>query len=62
MVFNRSFAPAGQASRVIKPGPFRFSLCTLLAASMTLLIAFEVSLPRPWWALLTVYVMAQPMT
>ena len=62
MVFNRSCAPAGLAGLVIKSGPLRFSLCTLLAASLTLLIAFEASLPRPWWALLTVYVTAQPMT
>ena len=25
------------------------------------MIASEASLPRPWWALLTVYVTAQPM-
>lgn len=29
---------------------------------ITLGIAFSASLPRPWWALLTVYVTAQPMS
>jgi uncharacterized membrane protein YccC len=38
-----------------------FSLSSFLAAAATLLIAFTASLPRPWWALLTVYVTAQPM-
>ena len=39
-----------------------FSLTNLVAAAAALLIAFEASLPRPWWALLTVYVTAQPMS
>ncbi len=38
-----------------------FSFSSFLAAAMTLTIAFAASLPRPWWALLTVYVTAQPM-
>ena len=38
-----------------------FSLSSLIAAAFTLAIAFSASLPRPWWALLTVYVTAQPM-
>ncbi|HLY90692.1 MAG TPA: FUSC family protein [Acetobacteraceae bacterium] len=39
-----------------------FSISNFLAAAATLVIAFEASLPRPWWALLTVYVTAQPMS
>ena len=39
-----------------------FSISSFLAAAATLVIAFEASLPRPWWALLTVYVTAQPMS
>jgi uncharacterized membrane protein YccC len=38
-----------------------FALSNLLAAALALLIAFEASLPRPWFTLLTVYVTAQPM-
>ncbi|WP_323810385.1 FUSC family protein [Sphingobium baderi] len=38
-----------------------FSLSSFIAAAITLAIAFSASLPRPWWALLTVYVTAQPM-
>jgi uncharacterized membrane protein YccC len=39
-----------------------FSLTSFIAAAATLSIAFMASLPRPWWALLTVYVTAQPMS
>jgi uncharacterized membrane protein YccC len=39
-----------------------FSLSTFVAAAMVLVVAFAASLPRPWWALLTVYVTAQPMS
>jgi uncharacterized membrane protein YccC len=38
-----------------------FAFSNLLAAALALLIAFEASLPRPWFTLLTVYVTAQPM-
>jgi uncharacterized membrane protein YccC len=38
-----------------------FSLASFLAAAATLWLAFAASLPRPWWAILTVYVTAQPM-
>ena len=38
-----------------------FSLSSFIAGAMTLGIAFAASLPRPWWAILTVYVTAQPM-
>lgn len=39
-----------------------FSLGTVLAGLLTLVIAFTCSLPRPWWALLTAMVTAQPMS
>ncbi|WP_256377776.1 FUSC family protein [Paraburkholderia pallida] len=42
-------------------GKLSFSLSTFLAAALVLVISFAASLPRPWWALLTVYVTAQPM-
>jgi len=45
----------------IDPQKLLFSLTSLIAAAVTLAIAFSASLPRPWWALLTVYVTAQPM-
>ncbi len=38
-----------------------FSLSSFIAAAITLVVSFAASLPRPWWALLTVYVTAQPM-
>ncbi|HEY8193637.1 MAG TPA: FUSC family protein [Hyphomicrobium sp.] len=41
---------------------FLFSLSSYLACVLTLGIAFAADLPRPWWAILTVYVTAQPMS
>ena len=49
-------------SLALDPQKLLFSLSSFLAAAMTLAIAFSASLPRPWWALLTVYVTAQPMS
>lgn len=49
------------ASLTIDARKLLFSLSSFLAAAITLLIVFAASLPRPWWALLTVYVTAQPM-
>ncbi|WP_225737571.1 FUSC family protein [Dyella acidiphila] len=46
---------------LLEPQKLLFSLSSFIAAAITLSIAFEFSLPRPWWALLTVYVTAQPM-
>lgn len=46
----------------IDPTKLLFSLSSFFAACLTLSIAFTASLPRPWWALLTVYVTAQPMS
>nr|WP_264423530.1 FUSC family protein [Novosphingobium sp. KCTC 2891] len=45
----------------IDPQKLLFSCSSFIAAAITLAIAFSASLPRPWWALLTVYVTAQPM-
>ncbi|WP_373886396.1 FUSC family protein [Sphingobium sp. CFD-2] len=45
----------------VDPQKLLFSVSSFLAAAVTLTIAFSASLPRPWWALLTVYVTAQPM-
>ncbi|HVZ05665.1 FUSC family protein [Hyphomicrobium sp.] len=39
-----------------------FSLSSYFACVLTLGIAFAACLPRPWWAILTVYVTAQPMS
>ncbi|GGA42256.1 hypothetical protein GCM10010981_34150 [Dyella nitratireducens] len=46
---------------LLDPQKLLFSFSSFMAAAATLFIAFEFSLPRPWWALLTVYVTAQPM-
>lgn len=59
-------SPTGQARPPlptfhIDPQKLLFSLSSLIAAAITLGIVFSASLPRPWWALLTVYVTAQPM-
>ncbi|MBN3789582.1 FUSC family protein [Burkholderia sp. Ac-20353] len=45
----------------IDPRKLLFSISTFIAAALVLLISFTFSFPRPWWALLTVYVTAQPM-
>lgn len=39
-----------------------FSLKTLLAAGLALWIAFRLGLSRPYWSLVTVYVVAQPLS
>jgi uncharacterized membrane protein YccC len=46
---------------LVEPRKLVFSLSTYIAAAAVLVISFMASLPRPWWALLTVYVTAQPM-
>ena len=45
----------------IDPQKLLFSLSSLIAGALTLAIVMSASLPRPWWAILTVYVTAQPM-
>lgn len=57
----QSFPSWHFASLTIDARKLLFSLSSFLAAAITLAIAFSASLPRPWWALLTVYVTAQPM-
>lgn len=52
---------------VLPPWPFDpqnllFSLGSYAAAALTLGVCFASSLDRPWWALLTIYVTAQPMS
>jgi uncharacterized membrane protein YccC len=41
---------------------FIFSLNSFVAAMIALWIAFSIGLPRPFWAMLTVYITAQPLT
>lgn len=54
-------APSSGRLLAIDTRKLLFSFSSFVAAAATLLIAFTASLPRPWWALLTVYVTAQPM-
>ncbi len=42
------------------PGDLLFSLKTLLASGLALYIAFSLNLPQPYWALVTVLIIAQP--
>lgn len=51
----------GDDGFIVDPGKLLFSVNTFIAAAAVLVISFTASLPRPWWALLTVYVTAQPM-
>ena len=39
-----------------------FSVNTFIAAMLALWIGFSLGLPRPYWAMLTVYITAQPLT
>jgi uncharacterized membrane protein YccC len=39
-----------------------FSLNSFVAAMLALYIGFHLDLPRPYWAMLTVYITAQPLT
>lgn len=39
-----------------------FSTNSFIAAALALLVGFSAGLPRPYWAMLTVYVVAQPLT
>lgn len=53
--------PKAPIAPLIDPSRLLFSLSSFLAAALTLVITLMASLPRPWWAMLTVYVTAQPM-
>ena len=39
-----------------------FSINSLIAAALALYIAFSIGLPRPYWAMLTVYITVQPLS
>jgi uncharacterized membrane protein YccC len=39
-----------------------FSINTFMAAMLALYISFSIGLPRPYWAMLTVYITVQPLT
>jgi uncharacterized membrane protein YccC len=47
---------------LITPRYAIFSLNSYLAALLALFIGFSLDLPRPYWAMLTVYITAQPLT
>jgi uncharacterized membrane protein YccC len=46
----------------IRPASLIFSINCFIAALLALWIAFSMGLPRPYWAMLTVYITAQPLT
>jgi uncharacterized membrane protein YccC len=52
---------AGRMSRFRLPIAI-FSLNSFLAALLALYIGFSLGLPRPYWAMLTVYITAQPLS
>jgi uncharacterized membrane protein YccC len=58
---SRPGQPVSGSILALDPDKLVFTLSTFIAAALVLVISFEASLPRPWWALLTVYVTAQPM-
>jgi uncharacterized membrane protein YccC len=43
-------------------GSLIFSVNSFVAAMLALYISFSIGLPRPFWAMLTVYITAQPLT
>ncbi len=49
------------AMRFLDPQHWLFSLKTFLAGMMALAVAFWLDLPRPYWALATVYISSQPL-
>jgi uncharacterized membrane protein YccC len=46
----------------LQPANLIFSVNNLIAAALALYISFAADLPRPYWAVLTVYITAQPLT
>jgi uncharacterized membrane protein YccC len=48
--------------RRLDPRMVIFSLNTFAAALLALYIAFSIGLPRPYWAMLTAYITAQPLS
>jgi uncharacterized membrane protein YccC len=45
-----------------KPAFAIFSINSFVAAMLALYIGFSIGLPRPYWAMLTVYITSQPLT
>src|ERR1700739_4872135 len=39
-----------------------FSINSFVAAMLALYIAFSIGLPRPYWSMLTVYIVVQPLS
>lgn len=50
------------AAPALRPDYALFSLNSFVAAMLALHIGFAIGLPRPYWAMLTVYITAQPLT
>ncbi|CDZ64289.1 Hypothetical protein NGAL_HAMBI2566_59790 [Neorhizobium galegae bv. orientalis] len=50
------------ARRVVTTAAVRFSLKTFLAAMLAYFIAIGFDLPRPFWAVATVYIVAHPLS
>ena len=47
---------------MLRPASLLFSINCLIATLLALYIAFSIGLPRPYWAMLTVYITSQPLT
>ena len=47
--------------KIFTANAFVYSIWTLLAALIALYVAFSIGLPRPYWALTTVYIVSQPI-
>ena len=46
----------------LQPANLTFTINNFIAAGLALYISFAANLPRPYWAVLTVYITAQPLT
>ena len=46
----------------VQPANVIYSVNSFAAASLALYVSFAADLPRPYWAVLTVYITAQPLT
>jgi uncharacterized membrane protein YccC len=54
-------APATRPSFMVRHADIIFSVKTFIAGMSALLIGFAMDLPRPYWALATVYIASQPL-
>ncbi|MGE0289938.1 MAG: FUSC family protein [Bradyrhizobium sp.] len=61
MTLFTSAARPASSLLTFDPRKLLFSCSSFIAVALTLGVCFAASLPRPWWAMLTVYVTAQPM-